>query len=465
MKGEKRRVLVRRLARESSCSSNVNCADHLRIGIGVQSTGEMIVTAAQRRGSYLEGLDWSGTGLDGGRDLNSSYVMQNSDEARHGLPSRSRSRRRDTSRPLRSHHVQVPQTLVRPATAPATDHAVVPPGRPKSRLHTRPASRALKTSPSAPTMVQQSTTLPRRSHYEQKDLTALPQIPDQAIPARSSSLQRHARPQSVDRPKSAKDNVKSSPNLQPPSPADGILHARSNTNPGDRGASPTPTTSASPVHWQAPAVSSHRTPRHVPLAPNDPSPLNPLYHITSPDLSSRTSTMSAASTTSPTQQSDARTNDNVLLPPGFKPGSSAHTEIDTIFHPAVTQEVIKEHTVEIIQEDVTREIHVHHYYTYIQPIRVVEILPARHFLVDPRTGQKVEIPAPEGWLMPTDMRPTQPDTRDLTPSTRHYLVDEDHPQGVMEPPPSNVEKKSPQVVKAIARASHKAKWSPFPKIV
>jgi hypothetical protein len=131
----------------------------------------------------------------------------------------------------------------------------------------------------------------------------------------------------------------------------------------------------------------------------------------------------------------------------------------------VTQEVVKEHTVEIIQEEVTREVHVHHYYTYVQPIKAVEVLPARHFLVDEKTGQKVEIPAPKDWVMPSDMQPRKIDTSDLAPLTRHYLVDEKHPEGLPELPPLTPEKKkSAQELNAITKASHTAKWSPFPKI-
>jgi hypothetical protein len=102
----------------------------------------------------------------------------------------------------------------------------------------------------------------------------------------------------------------------------------------------------------------------------------------------------------------------------------------------VTHEVIKHHRTEVFREEVTKEIHVHHYYTYTQPIKTVEILPARHFIVDEKTGGKIEIPAPKGWTMPASMQPYTPDTSGLVAMTRHYLVDDEHPKGVPEPPPA-----------------------------
>jgi hypothetical protein len=130
----------------------------------------------------------------------------------------------------------------------------------------------------------------------------------------------------------------------------------------------------------------------------------------------------------------------------------------------VTHQVVKEHTIEVVQEAVTREIHVHHYYTHVQPIKAVEILPARHFKVDPTTGQKVEIPAPEGWEMPADLRPRKPDTSVLELMSRHYLVDEEHPTGVPELPPQDFKRGSQQELNNVAKATHTAKWSPFPKV-
>merc|ERR1711939_821699 len=178
-----------------------------------------------------------------------------------------------------------------------------------------------------------------------------------------------------------------------------------------------------------------RTPRHVPLAPYDPSPLNPLYHIPSPDMTSSSFTsMSSASASSPPRQTitnnTTHASEHAILPPGFRPGTSTTTDVETTWHPAVTREVVKEHTIEVIQEAVTREIHVHHYYTHVQPIKAVEILPARHFIMDPTTGQKVEIPAPEGSEMP----------------------------------PQDFKRRSQQELNKVAKATHTAKWSPFPRV-
>merc|ERR1711939_715831 len=189
----------------------------------------------------------------------------------------------------------------------------------------------------------------------------------------------------------------------------------------------------------------------------------------SPDMTSSSFTsMSTASTSSPPRQTitnnTTHASEHAILPPGFRPGNSTTTDVETTWHPAVTREVVKEHTIEIVQEAVTREIHVHHYYTHVQPIKAVEILPARHFIVDPTTGQKVEIPAPEGWEMPADLRPRNPDTSVLEPMSRHYLVDEEHPQGVPELPPQDFKRRSQQELNKVAKATHTAKWSPFPRV-
>lgn len=167
-------------------------------------------------------------------------------------------------------------------------------------------------------------------------------------------------------------------------------------------------------------------------------------------------------------------NEHVLLPPGFKPGRTEQTYVEEVMMPAVTHEVVRHNKIEIVQEEVTREIHVHHYYTYTQPVKAVEILPARHFIVDGQTGEKVEIPAPEGWVMPANLQPCTPDISGIVAETRHYLVDEEHPSGIIEPAPvedANIKSALAEAEAGMAnldlkkkKSSASAKWSPFPKV-
>lgn len=381
--------------------------------------------------------------------------------------------------------------------APTTDHVARPTSqRSRTRLQKRPSKYLLKSWASTSAMPQSlaaATPQIQRRSLDQPGLTALPQLPNQTIPQRAFSLRKKTRPQTADPPRTGRDTVKASIPPKSASTVNGAFPARPQTSSAEiTPERPSPGGPNASVRSPSPA---QRTPRHQPLAPNDPSPLNPLYYIPSPDTlaeippPSRTTTMSQPSqiTTSRSQQA--------LLPQGFKPGSSAHTDVETIIQPAVTQEAVKQNTVEIVQEEITREIHVHHYYTHLQPIKAIEVLPARHFLVDEQTGQKVEIPAPEGWVMPSPLQPRKPDTTDVGASTRHYLVNEQHPSGIPEPPPndatestghpalreqhpdgdeapeqpppppSSIQKKTSQDLKGPARrTSIASKWTPFPKV-
>lgn len=123
---------------------------------------------------------------------------------------------------------------------------------------------------------------------------------------------------------------------------------------------------------------------------------------------------------------------HMKLPPGWNLNNTVQTHVNEIHRPAVTSETIIKERTEIIQEEITRDIHIHHYYTYLQPVRVVEVLPAKHFIIDHRTGQKVEIAAPPGWVLPENMTPRSPDTSFVKGWTRHYLVNEAHPRGIVE---------------------------------
>lgn len=126
---------------------------------------------------------------------------------------------------------------------------------------------------------------------------------------------------------------------------------------------------------------------------------------------------------------------HLKLPSDFDLRSTEETHVIEEQRPAVTHETIVKQRIEIIQEEITREIHVHHYYTYLQPIKVIEMLPARHYLLDLQTGTRSPIPAPPGWHMPVNTAPSLPDTSMVHGWTRHYLVDNEHPNGILEPAP------------------------------
>ncbi|KAK5048011.1 hypothetical protein LTR84_006201 [Exophiala bonariae] len=427
----------------------------------------------------------------------------------------------------------------RPAQQLSAEHSdqVVRPVRSRSRLQKRPSQRAMKSS--------HMSSIQKKASFDKNNLTALPQQSDPStVPERSSSLRlrqvRHSA--GTDRPKTAKekpdrtDAVYSDGN-QPFTHSQTTVPTRPRTAPSvdnlksrtqTRTQPPLPTqTSTAPV--QSPLPASNRTPRHVALAPYDPFPLNPLYHIPSPPLSSPdlksapTSHPSLKSSSKNEQitmaaQQQSRHQDRAITPsenatqqlaayvqahPPKKRSVTIPTTHDTVvtetMHPAVTREVIREHRIEVLREEITREIHVHHYFTHVQPVRALEVLPARHFLVDPETGEKKEIPEPEGWSMPANLQPRTPDTSILAPVTRHYLVNEQHPLGILEssppphPPPTqplpaaplmgkeeehyrtpstsrrppsayqNAPKNASDEMKALAAASHKATWTPFPR--
>lgn len=69
-------------------------------------------------------------------------------------------------------------------------------------------------------------------------------------------------------------------------------------------------------------------------------------------------------------------------------------DVETTHAPAVTQEIIRPHVHEIIEEHIEREVHVHDVHHYIQPVLDVEFLPAKHYLQD-ESGNLVPISAEE----------------------------------------------------------------------
>jgi len=126
---------------------------------------------------------------------------------------------------------------------------------------------------------------------------------------------------------------------------------------------------------------------------------------------------------------------HLVLPRDFNMQNTEETHVYETQRPAVVNETVIRERTQIVQEAITRDIHVHHYYTYLQPIRVVEVLPARHFYLDRETGVKTEVLPPDNWQMPANMAPVSPDTSMLKATMRHYVVDEEHPNGMLESEP------------------------------
>lgn len=183
-----------------------------------------------------------------------------------------------------------------------------------------------------------------------------------------------------------------------------------------------------PLPKETPPLSARETPslstKSIPPLSTEAVPALP---------AKETPPLSAKETALPTYKPEI--SEHIRLPPGFDLQNTEQTHVSEEWRPAVTHENIIKQRTEIIQEEITRDIHMHHYFTYLQPIKVVEILPPKHFLLDLETGVKTEIPAPSGWTMPVSMKPVSPDASMLKTWTRHYLVNEEHPLGVPELPP------------------------------
>lgn len=178
-----------------------------------------------------------------------------------------------------------------------------------------------------------------------------------------------------------------------------------------------------------------REPGHSATPTNDPMSssawMSPLISTGSkPDVAPTTSQDNDAA------KYEAIARGHLRLPEKFNLQNTEDTHVYETQRPAVTHETIIKERVEIIQEEITRDIHVHHYYTYQQPIKVVEILPPKHYFLDLETGVKTEIDPPFGWTMPVSMNPVVPDTKHLAAWTRHYLVNDEHPYGIPEAPPA-----------------------------
>lgn len=75
--------------------------------------------------------------------------------------------------------------------------------------------------------------------------------------------------------------------------------------------------------------------------------------------------------------------------------NTVDTEGEVKWAPAVTHEVVKPHTHEIIQQKIYREIHNYEHYHRIQPVRMTEVLPPRHWIPNPDGEGLIEISADE----------------------------------------------------------------------
>lgn len=124
--------------------------------------------------------------------------------------------------------------------------------------------------------------------------------------------------------------------------------------------------------------------------------------------------------------------EHVRLPEGFQPGYTEDTTVEEVWQPAVEHEVIERRITEIVHPEIERDIHYDHYYQYEQPVHVTEVLPPKHYRLDAKTGVKVEIEAPAHFRMPRSLSPTRADISGVRGTHRHYLVDEAHPNGVLE---------------------------------
>jgi len=71
--------------------------------------------------------------------------------------------------------------------------------------------------------------------------------------------------------------------------------------------------------------------------------------------------------------------------------NTVDTSVQETWAPAVTHEVVNKHFHNIREEVVTRQIHTHDVYHRIQPIIDIQVLPTRHFVLHPTTGEKIEI--------------------------------------------------------------------------
>lgn len=146
---------------------------------------------------------------------------------------------------------------------------------------------------------------------------------------------------------------------------------------------------------------------------------------------------------SPTQTDGSGSSERCFhprLPDDFNPTNSVNTSVETILKPEATRETVNHQISHVEHKVIHRDIHVDHYFHYTQPVKVVEIVPATHYRLDPVTREKVEIPAPRGWKMPANLQPTNQEASNygaFEQTARHYLVDKENPTGKLEESSAN----------------------------
>lgn len=129
--------------------------------------------------------------------------------------------------------------------------------------------------------------------------------------------------------------------------------------------------------------------------PPPPAPLGPQF----PSASSTPISPQRRSTADAAQDTD------LGLPQGFELGKTEGTRVSTTWAPAVTCETQHMPRQQAVLPAVTRDGHMDHHHTFVQPIKVFEVLPAWHFRVDEATGERVEIACPDDFIVPEHWRP------------------------------------------------------------
>ena len=93
------------------------------------------------------------------------------------------------------------------------------------------------------------------------------------------------------------------------------------------------------------------------------------------------------------------------LPPQFQLANTVETSVEVTEAPAVTHEVVHRQRTEVIHEVITRDIHVDHFHTSVQPIKQIIVEPAVHYTLNEK-GEKVRIETPDCWEPPSGFTPT-----------------------------------------------------------
>lgn len=111
------------------------------------------------------------------------------------------------------------------------------------------------------------------------------------------------------------------------------------------------------------------------------------------------------------------------LPPQFQLANTVDTSVNVTEAPAVTHEVVHRQETEIIHEVITRDIHVDHFHTSIQPYKEITVKPAIHYTLN-ENGEKVRIDTPDCWEPPPGFTPTENPNKPLpmaTTSIKTYI--------------------------------------------